>query len=185
MKLCALLLAGLAITSTSAQAAVVKWQLHGVFYNDAGTASGSFLFDTEVETFSKIRLRTNRSASGGGEFNEIFGTEIFDAIVFGRSSSDPDEAQVAFLLDGITIERLKTPGLLPINPGDLAIFAEFSCDNRELCALGMGRNVTNWQPDGVSTLTGKIAPVPLLPALPLLASGLAALGVVGAWRRKR
>jgi hypothetical protein len=180
MRFVAALFAALMVAGSGATAAVIRWELDGVFFRDSGAASGSFLFDTTSGAFSDIALQTSR-AGGGLLDDSYFGSD--GSLIFGQGSADPAAAQTAFRLKGVAPGQLATEGVLPINiDGDLAWFAEFSCDSRPACASGAGRAVTNWQPGG-STLTGTIAPVPLPAGLPLFASALALLVGFGALRR--
>src|SRR5258708_17612531 len=52
------ILLGLGVCSVFASAAPVVWTLSGVTFSDGGTASGSFIFDADTNTYSSINVTT-------------------------------------------------------------------------------------------------------------------------------
>ena len=186
MRIAAALLAATVLTGASAHAAVITWELDGILFQDAGTAAGSFRYDTTLNAFSGIALQTSRTGGGGGVYDALLGSDISgDSVVFGNAAANPDSAQVALMLAGVRLADLASPGTLPINPSAVtAEFAEFGCNNLAECSGGFGSSVTNWAVSGASTLTGTVQPVPLPAALPLVASGLAFFGLIAARRRR-
>jgi hypothetical protein len=50
--------ASVGMVATPAEAAALRWNLQGVTFNDGGTASGSFLFDADTNTFSDVNIST-------------------------------------------------------------------------------------------------------------------------------
>jgi hypothetical protein len=186
MRIAAALLAATVLTGASAHAAVITWELDGTFFQDAGTAAGSFRYDTILNTFSGIALQTSRTGGGGGVYDAFLGSDISDdSVIFGNAGANPDSAQIALMLAGVRLADLASPGTLPINPSAaLADFAEFGCADLAQCSSGFGSSVTNWALNGASTLTGTVQPVPLPAALPLVASGLAFFGLIAARRRR-
>ena len=51
-------LLGLGVFSVSASAIPVRWTLTGVTFSDGGTASGSFIYDADTNTYSNISITT-------------------------------------------------------------------------------------------------------------------------------
>ncbi|PSB67423.1 hypothetical protein C7B61_06255, partial [filamentous cyanobacterium CCP1] len=49
---------GVGIAAAPAEAAALKWTLQDVTFNDGGTATGSFLFDADTNTFSDVNINT-------------------------------------------------------------------------------------------------------------------------------
>jgi hypothetical protein len=184
MRYVVALCAALVVAGSSASATVIRWDLDGVLFNGAGTASGSSLFDSTTSAVSNVALQTSRTAGGGLLYDSYLGSDA-SSTIFGQASADPDAAQTALSLEDITPGLLGTAGVLPINiVSGGASFAEFGCLDRSDCVGGFGFAVTNWQPGGVSTLTGTVAPVPLPAGLPLLASALALFAGLGVRRRR-
>jgi hypothetical protein len=52
-----------ALFSASANATPVVWYLSGVTYDDGGTASGSFTYDADTNTYSAISVSTTAGSS--------------------------------------------------------------------------------------------------------------------------
>jgi hypothetical protein len=172
-----------------AEASVLRWTLNGPIIQGNDPITGSFLFDTATSTFSDIALVSPAtSPSGGLTFDTFFG-QASDALIFGQSSADPNGAQTALSLTSFFLSDLETPGSLKVNDESSGRFAEFNCDSRSLCEVRTGTNVSNWERNGVGTLTGEAVPdaavVPVPAALPLVVSALAMLGLIGRRRRAR
>lgn len=49
---------GLAVFSVTASAIPVRWTLSGVTFSDGGTASGSFIYDADLNQYSNISITT-------------------------------------------------------------------------------------------------------------------------------
>ena len=60
------ILLGLGVCSVFASAAPVVWTLSGVTFSDGGTASGSFIFDADTNTYSSINVTTTSGSVRSG-----------------------------------------------------------------------------------------------------------------------
>src|SRR5258708_19781801 len=60
------ILLGLGVCSVFASAAPVVWTLSGVTFSDGGTASGSFIFDADTNTYSSINVTTTPGSVRSG-----------------------------------------------------------------------------------------------------------------------
>jgi hypothetical protein len=58
---------GLCLLSMSASAVPVTWTLNNVAFNDGATASGSFTYDADTNTYSSISVATTAGSVLGGQ----------------------------------------------------------------------------------------------------------------------
>src|SRR5260370_9871267 len=72
--LCRTLLA-LSVFSVYASASPVLWTLVGVAFNDGGTASGSFVYDANTNTYSSINMTTTAGSvrTSGATYHFVSG----------------------------------------------------------------------------------------------------------------
>jgi hypothetical protein len=66
------MLASIGIGSSVSSASPVLWTLTGVNFSDGGTASGSFIYDADTNTYSDIDIvTTSGSAQGGATYTVV------------------------------------------------------------------------------------------------------------------
>ena len=173
-KILGLLAVGLLAGPMAAQAVPIEWALNGTILQ-GGTAGGSFVFDADTQTFSDILLTT----SAGRTYTQFAGENmLFAATAFLQEGVSSGET-IALNLEDITTSLLTNAGgVLHINTSpELSFFAEFNCLAISGCANGIGFAVSNWEFNGVSTLTGTPLVVPEPGTLALFGLGLLGLGL--------
>jgi len=66
------------LSGQSASANPILWSLVGVTFNDGGTASGSFVYDADTNTYSNISVTTTEGSAFGGAVYTLI-NDIADA----------------------------------------------------------------------------------------------------------
>jgi hypothetical protein len=103
----------------SAWAVVAQWTLQGVVFDDGGTASGSFSFDTVTNTFSDINVTTTAgSARPGATYHFAHADFSFPFLsVFLTVDGASDQTGLPLLelvfdpgLDHFAVQQLVSPG---------------------------------------------------------------------------
>ena len=164
----------------SAQASSVTWTLQGFVFDDGGTAQGSFDYDATANLFTNINVTT----SGGG----IQGASFTAPTAFGSGGAfDFVEAPQADLT-GLRNLYVLLSGQMTALGGTIQVSlftsgissTESVCTTSDCNSIDVQRRLTA----GSITTAPTALPIPLPGALPLLAGGLAVLGVAG-WRRRR
>ena len=154
----------------------ITWTLSGVTFDDTGTASGSFVFDTVAKKFNTIDITTTLgSAFAGAEYKSLSGA-------FGSSSS-------GMLLGSSGSNLTNTPLLLMMFGGDLTNSGgmvsvidveEGTCNDPRCRTQTLDRSI-------VLGTTGTLIPTPVATPEPstflLMGTGLVAL-LAGAAIRK-
>jgi hypothetical protein len=167
-------------TPDRAQAASILWTLHNGGFNDGGSVSGSFVWDTDLATVTSW----NFAVSGGD-------TAAWPPVTYSNATSSFDAANIN-ITPGDDLIRFK---MGPEPTRDLRFsFADGALDTPSVALLMVGNNFTslagyiecnNCAPGRLGVdgafFSGE---TPLPPALPLFASGLGAVGLFG-WRRRR
>jgi hypothetical protein len=164
-----LLLAILVLVTASAQAAPVLWTLTDVEFYDGGTATGSFIYDADLNVFSAINVTTSGGSIAGAVYADLLDGSANNAAVM------PNAALVDLTGEPLFQFVFQTPltnaggfvDLTFINPA-LSSF-EFSCSNAACTSGSIERIVSG------GGLLGSPAPVPLPAPLLLFASALAVL----------
>ena len=172
----AFLILGLAL-SAGASARQVFWELQGVAFEDGGTVTGNFIYDSATEQFSTFAL----SISGGN-------TTDFPPVVMTHANSfasqyqgdDPQPTLLFELNDGSQRQLRITPAnALTGSGGNVAINLDTAHNHSggvECFNCGPARILT------AGSLTGSVLALDAqaLPMLDARALGLLALGLAGA-----
>ena len=161
-KACALLLAACVMLSVPASAGATTFSLSGVTYTSGSLGSGTVTgtFDFSAGMFSNFDITVTGGPANGFFFNEDAGST---ANLVNATNSSDDHLVLILAASLPTSPDAVTGGLV-----NNCLLAEF-CG--EEVALG-------------SILGGSVTATPLPAALPLFATGLGGLGLLG-WRRKR
>lgn len=176
------------VFGSSSQAAPILWTLDGVRFNDGGTASGSFVYDADNNTYSAIDLSTTQGTIGAA-------SQLQHACS-APECPVPSNAEGLFALSapfGTDLSRASLLFLVPASPlsnaggevqvdgGNAGVCSSFDCDGPP----EQMRNTVSGFLIGTAYVAPVQAatPVPALPplSLALLAAMLAAL----AWWRQR
>jgi hypothetical protein len=168
-----LVLFGLSGPASDANAATVLWTVQSATFNDGGTLSGSFDFDATTTTYSNVALTTTTG--------QVLTGDSYSSCQFGNTCPG------AFI--GFGVIRLLN-----------LVFAAALTDAGGTVGFGLGPTGTTEENEAFSFpptvlasrnlisggVTGvpDVSAVPLPATLPLFATGLGALGLLG-WRRKR
>jgi hypothetical protein len=177
-KLCiALSLSIWFLLSGVAQAITIEWTLNDVVFTDGGTASGSFLYDTDTSTYSNVSIVTTAGSIRSGETYEN------PAWAWGN---------IGLAVTPVALpDYTGAPGLLLIFTGGpltdpsatynlLSGYQAESVCAAAACDAGLSASGARSIPVGLGgTLTGTVIPIPA--ALWLFGSGLGLLG----WFRRR
>jgi hypothetical protein len=165
----ALLLAGGWVPT--AQSSPITWTLVDVSFTDAGTASGTFVYDADLNTYSDIRITTTSgSAFGGATYTAFRGGSRTSLVTRSSDASDATGLTTLHLLFLPPLTNIG--GLAAIRPSPDPSF-EGTCFSTDCSSFVLHRGI----------LSGSVAAVPAPATLPLLLSGLAA--AVCRMRRRR
>ena len=170
MMCCAVLVLGFAAGFTPAKAVPVTWTLQDWTFNDGGSASGSFVYDADTNTFSDMFIATtNGSERTGAIYGETIsgGNNAFSAVPFAGFPSLVSSPNLVVMF----AEQLTNLGGVV----DVFMGQEATCNNATCTSL---TGPVRFLEDGAS-----VSAVPIPAALPLFLAGLVALVTVG--RRKR
>ena len=154
--------------ASPASAATVTWTLENVLFAGGGSATGSYDYDASTNTFSNIHIVTTHVGPFGATYGVPPGTGtsvFFDTV----PQLLPDYTGSPRFLFDLTSAMTDAAGVIPILVGEEAI-----CSNAN-CSSGAIRVVVSGE---------VVATTPLPAALPLFATGLGVMGLLG-WRRKR
>lgn len=162
----------LACTHAS-QAVPVTWILQNYDFQDGGTATGSFTYDRDSNAFSNVNINTSYNAltKMGRNYQKATG----DA---GNIFLETNIPQIGPSYFGFYLDVLMTNAGGLIKNSDQYGYNESSCTE-----LDCRKFETRLYTRPVSAFIVSSA-VPLPAALPLMASALGALGMIG-WPRKR
>ncbi len=163
--------------ATIAQATPITWSLDATF-NDGNTAYGTYVFDADLGAFLGFDITTSSGNSYGFVNNRSPGrADLFSAV----ATQNPLAGDAQMFLQ-LAESMTNAGGVIDILPGFIwsggsGFSWEGICTSDNCETSGASRDVAFGQ-----VYTGSPSQVPVPATLPLLLSGLAALGLV---RRRR
>jgi hypothetical protein len=154
-----------------ANAVPVTWDLTGVTFNDGGAASGSFVFDASTDTYSSWNITTSPGSLVTNSFDYTNVNSALQSAFSGPTS--------LFVETSGNVDRLLLVFVSALTDSGGVVSLRTSGGGFEIQLGGdQSRTISGGSVDSVVSAT------PLPAALPLFATGLGALGLLG-WRRKR
>jgi len=118
-----------------ASAAPVTWYLQGVTFVDGGTATGSFVYDANTNTYSSINITTTSGATLQGFTYAFYDPTFSDAtIVDFVTSNNPNKTGTSYLELDFTPPLTNAGGTIPLNNASV----EFTCINAACNPPGAG-----------------------------------------------
>ncbi len=152
------------LTTTAASAVPVSWTLDNWTFSDGGTASGSFVYDADLGSYSDIAVMTTAGSN-------LFGSFYSDLVTGDATGFELSDGFGGDLLASFTTALGNLGGMVTVVP-----YGEFDF-------LSLGLRGHGGTPSSASVIgTPQVAAVPLPATLPLLGLGLAAAALV---RRRR
>ena len=155
-------------------ASTIDWTLSGVTFDDGGTATGTFSIDSATGLLTAYDITTTTGATLSGSVYDSTTSSISCQNCFLSNSFILNRTDLSFAISLSFNNPLITPGaslLILLAPSDFPSgsweCAGASCDLIRVAVSGEATSAT-----------------PLPAALPLFATGIGALGLLG-WRRKR
>ena len=164
----------LGLATGQACATTKTWTLQNVTFADGGTGSGSFDYDADMNAFSSINIATSGGSTGfSATYGVLNGTGTATQFSFASGLPLTGQSQIKF---DLSAALTNAGGIIP-----LVLFSslEALCATNDCGTVSLQRGISQGTLSSPTT-----SPVPVPSALPLLASGLGALGYIG-WRSKR
>lgn len=168
-------------TTQQANAALVKWTLNDFAFDDGGTASGSFIWDSSGSSINEWNISTTAGT--------VFGAFSYSDTIANQTAIGTTQGVDTFVLfrdDTAISNRIFGIGLDALSDLNTAV-GNLALTNLTNVGAGMFFECINCTPIRSSAseayLSGEVV-VPLPAALPLLMSALGFFGFFG-WRRKR
>jgi len=175
-----LIAAVLFFSCAGASAGTLTWTISGVTFNDGGTASGTFDYDADTDTFSNIDITTTAGT--------VFGASTYTSLA-GAYPSSPDLVYLQTTTGTIRLFDFGTSanmtdggGIIPLalDPLSGGTAGEDNCYNGT-CTLVYSSPIRYSTTGTVSAPTSGAAPEPA--SFVLLIGGLGGLGVLALRRR--
>ena len=163
-------------TIPSARAATLTWTLQNFLFDDGGTATGSFGFDADTNTFSGINISTSVNGLLGSNYSLLSPSGVTSATFFDTITGTPASGESRLLFD-LASAMTNAGGTIALNLLAGFFDGEVICPDDFCGTYQTGRILTQ------GSITAPSA-VPIPAALPLLAAGLGAMGFMG-WRKRR
>ena len=168
-----------AAVASPASATILEWTLSGATFNDGGTASGSFDFNTLTDTYTNIDITTTTGS--------ILTGATYTAFDPGATQRDSGFGAIELALADATGDRLldinaatanfDSPGTIAIgNPGAF-VSSEGTCDNDGCTLFVTDRTLTG-------NLVGVVASAPEPAAWALMMLGVFGIGAALRTRRQ-
>ena len=170
------LFVGAAFSSLPANASTIDWTLSGVTFDDGGTATGTFSTDSTSGDVTAFDIVTTAGTTLGGA--------TYDSTASGIYSSDGVYSPNSFIVENFNtstyvnfefVNSLTTPGTDDLILSVGTDYASYECN---FC------NPVRGIVSGDAVSGDNVGATPLPTTIPLFASGLGALGLLG-WRRRR
>lgn len=161
--------------ATAAHAVPVQWTLDNVAFDDGGTASGSFVYDADTQTYSNIQVSTTSGTSLG---SATFAAPCTAApctaapglVVLSESPTTNDLTNVRLLVLQLSLSSLPAaPATLPLAAAREGICPDANCTG----SVGEVRSSTGGSLVGALFVATSAVPTLTEWALALLAVALA------------
>jgi hypothetical protein len=168
------ILLGLALCSVFASAGPVVWILSGVTFADGGTASGSFVYNADTNTYSSINVTTTTGSARSGatyHFQNGGGANALGmvTVVAADLTGTPDLAL------GFSSSLTNAGGTRTLTGNFEATCQNAGCSSQ----VGPLRNVT------AGSIQGAAAPPPAVPLPPTVILILTGFGLIGLDQARR
>jgi hypothetical protein len=164
----------------SAQAIPVEWTLNDFVFDDGGTASGTFFYDADTNSYFDITVTTTTGSDRTGTYYEHLNTNLLgtfsirdSAAVFVDSDPSQDLSGANSFYFSLAQSLTNAGGRIDLVAADWS--GETSCGNPDTSCFG---SVAGSERILVS---GYVTAVPIPAAVWLFGSALAGLG----WMRRR
>jgi len=165
------------LSSVSAYAVPVVWTLNGVTFNDSGTASGSFTYDADTNTYSAISISTTAGSNKGAASYDVLISGFATATSFRFANSANSGAYIGTpVLDFAFSALTNAGGSVTL---DTPTSYEADCGNAS-CTTDAGSNriVNAGTVEGAQPSSGSTA-IPTMPIYGLVLTVLGVLAIAG------
>lgn len=159
----------------SARAVPLMWNLQGVTFDDGGTATGSFVYDADTQTYSAINIQT----TGNLAFTYTAG-DLIGWAKSGFSVATGSFVGAGFLDLMMVSDLTDAGGTVAIGPN--GVFTAPFETTYEANPLGGGVQLNYTSPPFRYISTGYVTSVPEPATFSLFGFGLLSIGFM--WRRK-
>lgn len=163
----------------AANANLVQWTLQNVSFVGGGTATGSFVYDADTDTYSDISITTSSGSIGGGSYMWPWDSlsQATQLVIWTYDPSSPPADLTGELYLSLTFFDALTNAGGTVNLDEINNF-EYICNTASCSGSGSKTFRDIVYPGGSVVSTS----VPVPAAVLLFGSGL--LGLIGLARRK-